>query len=57
MEAEAAIREVVDRETRAWDTGDVGLLPSVVHPDVVWPWRTADGRRMRMHTGLLDYPV
>ena len=26
MEAEAAIREIVDRETRAWDMGDVELL-------------------------------
>ena len=32
------IREIVDRETRAWDTGDVDLLLSVFHPDMVWPW-------------------
>ncbi len=35
---EAEIREVVDRETRAWDTQDVELLLSVFHPDMVWPW-------------------
>ena len=36
------IQEIVDRETRAWDTGDVELLLSVFHPDMVWPWpRTA----------------
>ena len=35
---EAEIREVVDRETRAWDTKDVKLLLSVFHPDMVWPW-------------------
>jgi hypothetical protein len=38
MDAEASVREVVDRETRAWDTQDVGLLLSVFHPDMVWAW-------------------
>jgi hypothetical protein len=36
--AEDEIREIVDRETRAWDTQDVELLLSVFHPDMVWPW-------------------
>ena len=36
------IVEIVNRETRAWDTQDVDLLISVFHPDMVWPWpRTA----------------
>ena len=35
---EAEIREIVNRETRAWDTQDVALLLSVFHPDMVWPW-------------------
>lgn len=35
---EAEIREMVNRETRAWDTKDVALLLSVFHPDMVWPW-------------------
>ncbi|HEX7317202.1 MAG TPA: DUF4440 domain-containing protein [Pyrinomonadaceae bacterium] len=35
---EAEIREIVNRETRAWDTKDVALLLSVFHPDMVWPW-------------------
>jgi ketosteroid isomerase-like protein len=38
MDAEASVREVVDRETRAWDTQDVELLLSVFHPDMVWAW-------------------
>jgi hypothetical protein len=38
MDARAAVREMVDRETRAWDTQDVELLLSVFHPDMVWPW-------------------
>ena len=32
------IEEIVDRETRARDTGDVDLLLTVFHPDMVWPW-------------------
>lgn len=40
---EDQIQEVVDRETRAWDTQDVELLISIFHPDMVWPWpRTSD---------------
>ena len=38
MGPETAIREIVERETRAWDTGDVALLLSVFHPDMVWAW-------------------
>ena len=38
MSAESEIREVVDRETRAWDIQDVPLLLSVFHPDMVWAW-------------------
>ena len=38
MSAEDAIREIVDRETRAWDTQDVALLLSVFHLDMVWAW-------------------
>ena len=37
-DAESEIREIVDRETRGWDMQDVGLLLSVFHPDMVWPW-------------------
>ena len=32
------IEEIVNRETRAWDTQDAKLLISVFHPDMVWPW-------------------
>ncbi len=40
---EDQIQEVVDRETRAWDTQDVELLIAIFHPDMVWPWpRTSD---------------
>ncbi len=35
---EEEITEIVNRETRAWDTLDVNLLISIFHPDMVWPW-------------------
>jgi ketosteroid isomerase-like protein len=37
-EIEEEIREIVNRETRAWDAKDVELLITVFHPDMVWPW-------------------
>lgn len=39
---ESEIEEIVNRETRAWDTQDARLLLTIFHPDMVWPWpRTA----------------
>jgi ketosteroid isomerase-like protein len=38
MDAEAAIRGLVDRETAAWDRQDAGALVELFHPDMVWPW-------------------
>jgi len=35
---ELEITEIINRETRAWDTQDVNLLISIFHPDMVWPW-------------------
>jgi ketosteroid isomerase-like protein len=32
------IEEIVDRETKAWDTQDVDRLMTIFHPDMVWPW-------------------
>jgi len=42
-EAEKEIVEIVNRETRAWDTKDVDLLITVFHPDMVWPWPPSAG--------------
>lgn len=36
--ARAEIEEMIERETRAWDTRDLDLLLTVFHPDMVWPW-------------------
>lgn len=35
---EEEIREIVNRETAAWNTKDIKLLMSIFHPDMVWPW-------------------
>jgi hypothetical protein len=35
---ELEIVEIVNRETKAWDTQNVDLLISLFHPDMVWPW-------------------
>jgi ketosteroid isomerase-like protein len=35
---ESEIIEIVNRETKAWDTQDVDLLISIFHEDMVWPW-------------------
>ena len=37
-EIKEEIEEIVNRETRAWDTKDVDLLMTIFHPDMVWPW-------------------
>ena len=36
--AQDEIREVIDRETRAWDEQSAELLLSVFHPEAVWVW-------------------
>lgn len=36
--AENQIQEIVNRETKAWNTQDVALLITIFHPDMVWPW-------------------
>lgn len=38
MSVEDEIREMVDRETAAWDRQDAAALVDLFHPDTVWPW-------------------
>jgi len=56
--AEAQIREIVERETRAWDTQDVDLLLSIFHQDFVWVWPTRydahDPAEWRIGLGRFD---
>jgi ketosteroid isomerase-like protein len=35
---EDEIREIIDRETRAWDNQNLDMLMSIFHQDMVWPW-------------------
>lgn len=37
MSAEDDIRDIVNRETRAWDEMDADSLVEIFHPDMVWP--------------------
>jgi len=37
-ELENEIREMVDRETEAWNAKDPDGLLELFHPDMVWPW-------------------
>lgn len=56
---EKQIREIVDRETRAWDTQDIDLLLSIFHEDMVWPWPEQntdhDPTKWVMVLGRFDY--
>jgi hypothetical protein len=37
------IQEMVDLETKGWDTKNPDLFLSMIHPDMAWPWPpTAD---------------
>ncbi|MFH1851222.1 MAG: hypothetical protein ABIA75_02655 [Candidatus Neomarinimicrobiota bacterium] len=40
---EKEIQEIIDRETRAWDTQDADLLMTIWHPDMIWPWPPHNG--------------
>ena len=56
---ESQIEEIVNRETKAWDTQDVDLLMSIMHPDMVWPWprtpQSHDPMDWVMEIGRYDY--
>jgi hypothetical protein len=53
------IEEIVNRETRAWDTQDVDLLMTIFHTDMVWPWPRTPGSHdpldWVMELGRYDY--
>jgi ketosteroid isomerase-like protein len=55
---EREIEEIVHRETRAWNTKDAGLLLTIFHPDMVWPWppdaRAHDPALWVMELGRFD---
>jgi ketosteroid isomerase-like protein len=37
-EIEQEIRDIVNRETEAWNAKDADRLTDLFHPDMVWPW-------------------
>ena len=53
------IEEIVNRETKAWDTQDVDLLMTIFHPDMVWPWprtsKSHDPMDWVLEIGKYDY--
>ena len=55
-DAGSQIQEIVDRETRAWDTQDAELLLSVFHPDMVWPWPKSPSSHDPMER-VLEWPL
>ncbi len=59
IDIESQIKAIVNLETKAWDTRDVDLLMSILHPDMVWPWpRTAqshDPMDWGMEIGRYNY--
>jgi len=38
MDRSGEIQEIIDRESRAFETADVELMLSIYHPDMVWAW-------------------
>jgi ketosteroid isomerase-like protein len=38
MDTVAAITDMVNRETEAWNRRDADGLVALFHPDMVWPW-------------------
>lgn len=58
-DAENAIKELINRETEAWDTQNIHLLMSIFHHDMVWPWPLAandhDPIKWSMGFGRFDY--
>ena len=53
------VEEIVNRETRAWDTQDVDLLMTIFHPDMVWPFpktpHSHDPMEWYFELGRFDY--
>jgi ketosteroid isomerase-like protein len=38
-DATVAVRDMVNRETEAWNRKDADALVALFHPDMAWPWR------------------
>jgi len=53
------IQEMVDRESRAYETGDSALMLTLFHPDMVWAWpphaKAHDPMEWILRMGRFDY--
>jgi ketosteroid isomerase-like protein len=53
------IREIVNRETEAWNNQNIEKLMSLFHPDMVWPWPRTESSHDPMdwvlELGRFDY--
>jgi ketosteroid isomerase-like protein len=58
-EIKKEIEEIVNRETKAWDTQNVDLLLTIFHPDMVWPFpktsRSHDPMNWYFELGRYNY--
>lgn len=59
MPIENEIKEIIDRETKAWSERSTELLLSIFHPDMVWVWPTdsknLDPTSWDLPQGKFDY--
>ena len=59
MDRTHEVQEIIDRESRAFDTADAELMVSVYHPDMVWAWpphsRAYDPMEWIMRLGRFNY--
>ncbi len=53
------IKEIVNRETEAWNTQNIHLLLTIFHKDMVWPWPAKstdhDPMKWEMVLGRFNY--
>ena len=59
MDRSHEIQEIIDRESRAFETADAELMLSVYHPDMVWAWpphsRAYDPMEWVIRMGRFNY--
>lgn len=53
------IKEIINRETKAWDNQNVELFLSIFHEDMVWPWPVEntdhDPIKWELYLGKFNY--
>ena len=55
------IIEIIERESRAFETADAELMLTIYHPDMVWAWpphaKAHDPMEWIMRVGRFDYEM